>query len=531
MKIVVCEHCGAKFGLKDHEFSYNFECSVCAGNLVEENGSSQNLDPWYLRSERSSYSTYVVRCKSCGLKYVLDSTEEANDYQCSICSGDLMYFNEEEEIIPERDDRLYEEDGSETNTDFNDLNNFDMENSPEIVDNLDAINSTDFNTVDGQEDIEEDKHQDCMGVNQKVEHQEIKNHFKEKFIDNLDKSDELNSEKVLDDDLGDGELNSEKVLDDDLENETDHRLEKINDKKIVHTTSNEVSSIGSAHDSSMESKPTLPMGSVPTAKSKVYYNTPIGFGLLTVFIGVVDIVTTVRDLGYYVVVFGIMVLIIGIVLHKKRSDHELRTLIFRENLHKLPKDFHILNGIKLPNSDAIDHVVIGSTGIFSILTMNVQKDFDEKIAIGEKDISPDGNFKDDIRIIRNPQNTEGDIKYTISSSPISCKKIEKIKKSNKTNVKFNFDEKIKFDNYDKIKKSSIRRGEELITFLYENNFNSLYLEPLVVFINKIVLVNVPLTDESMFLNDFLNRMVNGKRRLDDEEVKRISNFLQTFKIS
>ncbi|MDR3222963.1 MAG: zinc-ribbon domain-containing protein, partial [Methanobrevibacter sp.] len=154
MKIVVCEHCGAKFRLEDNEFPYNFECSVCAGNLVDENGSNQSLDPWYLKSEKDNSDTYVVKCKNCGLRYVLNSNEKVNDYQCSICSGDLTYFNEEE-IIPETDiidteitDDLNAETTDNTNTEITDDLNLETTDNTntEITDDSNLETTDNINT-------------------------------------------------------------------------------------------------------------------------------------------------------------------------------------------------------------------------------------------------------------------------------------------------------------------------------------------------------------------------------------------------
>ncbi|MDR2829952.1 MAG: NERD domain-containing protein [Methanobrevibacter sp.] len=498
MKTVICEHCGAKFSLKDHEFSYNFECSVCAGNLVEEQGYSQNLDSWYLKSEKNISDTYVVKCKNCGLKYVLNSNEETKDYQCSICSGDLIYFDEEE-IIPETDNNLDSEvtedvdgldaevteiiDSSDTKSGF-EGDNLNLKDDSGYIDDVDTEISFNTNDIDLQVDVEENKVLDSMVINQEEKHQVVKNHFKEDFIGSLDKTDENPDTKT-------SVVNN-------LKNETDNSfLEDVDNKETVSTV-NEISSIEPEHN-----------------KSRIPHNTPVNFGLIIVCIGIMDIVTTVREYGYYLILFGFIVFVIGVILYKKHYSDELRSRIFRKNLSKLPKDFYILHALRLPGLDEIDHVIIGSTGIFSILTENV-KNIDQ-INIHGKDTAYENSTEE-----MNPQSTET---HTIISSPLSYKKVEKVKKSNKISLKFKYNEKIKFNKHDKIKKNSIRRSEELINLLYENNFSSFHLEPLVGFINDKILVNIPLTDENILLNDFLDKIFNGKRRLSDEEVKNISNFL------
>ncbi|GAA5818688.1 MAG: protein SprT-like protein [Methanobrevibacter sp. CfCl-M3] len=473
MKVVTCEHCGAKFSLKDHEFPYNFECSVCAGNLMEENGSNQNLDNWYLKSEKNSSNTYVVKCKNCGLKYALNSNEKTNDYQCSICSGDLTYFDEEEEIFPEINDHL------------------DVEHDLEVAADFDTIISTD-NLIDGQDDVEEIEYNIPLSTD-KVEHNEIKNDFKEVFIGNLDEG--LSNKASMNKDI------EKEILNQDLKETKNDRV----------SWDNEISSV--------ESK-------IVHTKSGIPYNTAIGLGLTIVFIGFIDISMTIRPYGYYAIVFGILIFIIGLILYKKHSIDELRDINFKKNLSMLPESFYILQTLKLPDSDEIDHIILGNSGIFPILTKKVNNF--NKMDIDEKKIFKDENFTE-TEIIRNPQNTEGSVTYTISSSPLSSKKIKKIRNSDKVNIKFDFDENIKFSVYDKIKKNSIAKSEKLINFFAENSFNSCYVEPLVAFINKeIILINLPLTDEYLLLDDFLNKIINNKNKLDDEEVKDIVNLLSTY---
>ncbi|MDR3223303.1 MAG: NERD domain-containing protein, partial [Methanobrevibacter sp.] len=370
----------------------------------------------------------------------------------------------------------------------------------ETTDNINTEITDDLNLeiTDNNITAEENKLYGSNNINQT-----IKNKFKEDFIDNLNKSYE--------------NLNNTNSLHDDLEYETEHvPLEEVKDENIIPTMNNEISSMESESNSN---------------KSKIPYNTTIGIGLLIVFIGIIDIFTTVREYGYYIIVFGIIVVIVGIISYKEYSDRELRNESFRKNLLRLPNDFHIRSDLKLPNSDEIDHVIIGSTGIFSILVVNVENNFDKKIDISnevtdDNSSEIDDNSTEEIKVIRNPQNIETNVMYTIGSSPLSHRKIEKIKKSKKINIKFNVNEKIKFDKFDKIKKDSIKKCETLINFLYENDFNYFCGEPLVGFINnKNILLNIPLTDDYVILDDFLNILVNSKIRFNDEEVENVSKFL------
>ncbi|MDR1722187.1 MAG: NERD domain-containing protein, partial [Methanobrevibacter sp.] len=88
---------------------------------------------------------------------------------------------------------------------------------------------------------------------------------------------------------------------------------------------------------------------------------------------------------------------------------------------------------------------------------------------------------------------------------------------------------IKFDNNSKIKFKSIKLSEDLINFLSQNNLESLNIEPLVGFVNqKIVVINIPLNDENLFIDELLYRISHGKRKLSPATVKKISILLANY---
>ena len=58
----------------------------------------------------------------------------------------------------------------------------------------------------------------------------------------------------------------------------------------------------------------------------------------------------------------------------------------------------------------------------------------------------------------------------------------------------------------KIKQKALSLGEDLINFLNDNDIKNCFVEPLVGFINnEVVVINMPLTDEDLFIEELLNR--------------------------
>ncbi|MDR1721578.1 MAG: hypothetical protein LBR24_00840, partial [Methanobrevibacter sp.] len=91
MKTVTCSNCGAKYRLENWESSDNFECTACAGNLVD-NEILVNANE-EVPNGRKSHNNDVVSCQDCGLKHVIEKNENINDFKCSSCGGDLYYIH------------------------------------------------------------------------------------------------------------------------------------------------------------------------------------------------------------------------------------------------------------------------------------------------------------------------------------------------------------------------------------------------------------------------------------------------------
>ncbi len=98
MKDVVCKNCGANFQIEDDEDINTYECPICAGELeyaknyprVPSRGGTPISNTGI---HNKNYN--IVQCKSCGLRFRLNKTDNIQDYECPSCKGQLKFLNED----------------------------------------------------------------------------------------------------------------------------------------------------------------------------------------------------------------------------------------------------------------------------------------------------------------------------------------------------------------------------------------------------------------------------------------------------
>ena len=81
----------------------------------------------------------------------------------------------------------------------------------------------------------------------------------------------------------------------------------------------------------------------------------------------------------------------------------------------------------------------------------------------------------------------------------------------------------------KIKQKSLSLGEDLINFLNDNNIRNCFVEPLVGFINnEVVVINMPLTDEDLFIEELLNKIQTSTIKLDSETIDKCAVLINNY---
>ena len=224
----------------------------------------------------------------------------------------------------------------------------------------------------------------------------------------------------------------------------------------------------------------------------------------------------VSKIWYTLICIALGVLILSLGLYKKYTfnNYITRGRIIRERLLALPNDFYVFYAVQPPQSkDIINHVVVGPTGVFTILSKRYDpKDYKNKV---KSDSETDAMLSDSASI----QNYM-DKKNTLE--------LQTDFKDSQTRFEFG-NEEIHFVNNSQIKRKALELNEELAIFLDSKGFSGIYIEPLIGFVNDdLAILNVILTNEDLFIDELFNKMIRGQRRIDELTVAKIARLLSYY---
>ena len=214
------------------------------------------------------------------------------------------------------------------------------------------------------------------------------------------------------------------------------------------------------------------------------------------------------------VALGLLILSFGIYKRYAFNNYIARGRIIRERLLALPNDFYVFYAVQPPQSkDIINHVVVGPTGLFTILSKRYDsKDYKNKV---KSDSETDAMLNDSASI----QNYM-DKKNTLE--------LQTDFKDNQTRFEFG-NEEIHFVNNSQIKRKALELNEELAIFLDSKGFSGIYIEPLIGFVNDdLAILNVILTNEDLFIDELFNKMIRGQKRIDELTVAKIARLLSYY---
>jgi len=618
MKVVACEKCGAKYQIGDNEKVDDYECSVCAGNLksIDEYPSKHSL-----RNQGSIYKddsdSKIVCCTECGLKYTLKSNENPKDYECSSCYGNLRYIDEklnenldetEESEIPENEipENKIAENKIAENRDFEY-----SEDSKDFKDSKDSEDSEDFKNSEDVIYVEKPFYGSNILKNSNIssKSKNILEPNKEPYNQTLDDKSNYNNIPKFDSDIiypvtetnirklekklrkkikNDFEeniaINYRRIIERKIDNEDEKDLEKnktlkseesIYDKiskrnkeetsqlNILKTNQNEKNEENNGNGEFEVYKQKQELVPHPNEKNTSYHDVYIIAGLVIALIGLLDVLLSQRTYSVIFIAIGIVIFIIGLIKNNNYVSTEKRGKLIREKLLTLPDNFYVLYYVRVPNSnEGINHVVVGSSGIFSIVSQSYNEkedkektktenenenenlvnkpDLDDLTLLDETeniDVTNNKNMKNNIITNSNTSNNNGNTNNSDSNNRNNNSNTNNNRNNNsntrnneKIPRKFKFKEaENKFSHNNKIKQKSIRLSEQLIDFLNESGFQNFYVEPLVGFVNnEVAVINMPLTDEDLFIDELLQKIVHGKRQLDDKTTHRVAVLLSQY---
>ena len=214
------------------------------------------------------------------------------------------------------------------------------------------------------------------------------------------------------------------------------------------------------------------------------------------------------------IALGVLILSYGIYKRYAFNNYIARGRIIRERLLALPNDFYVFYAVQPPQSkDIINHVVVGPTGVFTILSKRYDsKDYKNKV---KADSETDAMVNDSASI----QNYI-DKKNTLELQTDS--------KDNQTRFEFG-NEEIHFVDNSQIKRKALELNEDLAIFLDHKGFSGIYIEPLIGFVNDdLAILNVILTNEDLFIDELFNKMIRGQKRIDELTVAKIARLLSYY---
>ena len=225
---------------------------------------------------------------------------------------------------------------------------------------------------------------------------------------------------------------------------------------------------------------------------------------------------TINQLIYVLAVVGvgILLLIIGLYLRYNYNSSVTRGRIIREKLLALPPIFYVFYAVQPPGSSApINHVVVGPTGVFTIISKRYDPlEYKNKI---KSDNETDGMVNDSASI-----QDYMDKKNTLE--------LQDGYDDNQTRFQFG-NEEIHFVHNSKVKRKALELNEDLAIFLDRNGLSGIYIEPLLGFINNdLAILNVILTNEDLFMDELLHKIIYSQKRLDEQTIEKIALLLSHY---
>ena len=507
MKVVCCKNCGAKYQLEDNDDLSTFECSSCAGELEyleEYSDDSKKSRSSFIDSFRYDNS-YIVQCEDCGLKYKIKSSDSILDYECDSCGGSLRYLDDDmnkeldnylkerkkeaakfrEESKSKSNDSTPEETKTEDNLSLKSFTNklenfFSEEHMLEIAD-------------DEKKQQEQEKEQEqAVRTARTTIPQAVMTKFGKEFA--VPKTNDYNIMKNF--------LKEEfmKGI-----NETYPKIEESKSNGSFGGLIDKIS-IKEPDESAEESNISFienggPEFNMPDMDPNT---TILAIGAVIFILSVIEILIINSGIGIFTLIIGVVILIYGFYKTRDVKEVEERTRIIREHLLTLPDDYYVFYNVKTPtSSSSINHLVVGPTGIYALLSQK----YNPKLRL----------------------ESENENLNMIGSSELDEDKIEEVTTS-ENKSKFRYTTKqAKFSQDNKIKQKSLSLGEDLINFLNDNNIKNCFVEPLVGFINnEVVVINMPLTDEDLFVEELLNKIETGTIKLDSETIDKCAVLINKY---
>ncbi|WP_407392073.1 NERD domain-containing protein [Methanobrevibacter sp.] len=502
MKVVCCKNCGAKYQLDDDDDITTFECSSCAGDL-EYLEDYSNGEPTQRSSFISSFkydNSYIVQCEDCGLKYKIKSNDSILDYECDSCGGSLRYLDDD---LNEELDKYLEERRKEvqqirqenkakepTSEDLDPENN--ARSLKSITNRLENFFSEEqmLKIADTERKEQELEEENASKTARTTIPQSVLSKFGKEFA--VPKTNDYDIMKNF-------------LKDEFLKGMAEY-YPKTETKSNGGSFLDKISIKEPENGEIIPEENTLGALKAPQFDIKNFTTNEIIIiiGAAIFILSIIEILAINSGVGIVAIFIGVILLCYGLYKTRDVKETEERTRIIREHLLTLPEEYYVFYNVKTPTSNSgINHLVVGPTGIYALLSQK---------------------YNPKLRLEAENENLN-----LIGSAELDEDKIEEIPVSGNVR-KFRYTTKqAKFSQDNKIKQKALSLGEDLINFLNDNDIKNCFVEPLVGFINnEVVVINMPLTDEDLFIEELLNKIRTGTIKLDPETIDKCAVLINRY---
>ncbi len=482
MKVVCCKKCGAKYQLDDNDDISVFECNSCAGDLELCYESSSFKFNNSTSNNIKSKNQDIAQCIDCGLKYKINQNENISDYECSSCGGSLKYLNDDLNKNQENNIKKQNKEKIEYNSDTTDEISSKTENNYNPTNTIKSIPHK-FEHYFSEEHIK--------NIVQKEHNEEKTNKPKSTAKTTIPKSimSKFGKEFSI------PRSNDYNVLKNYLKEEYYKEMLKYYDiteipRNLSLNTYN-LNFLKNLKNEALENKERL---------EDAYWL--LGIASFIFIVSLIEILLINTGIGIFGIIIAILIIFISIYKARDKITTKKRMKIIRDHLLTLPEDYYVFYDVELPNSTyGINHLVVGPTGIYVIISQKY-------------------NPKTTLNSDNENNHLIGELEETRTVEEIITPQENKFRYATKLT---------KFPQDNQIKQKALTLGENLINFLNENGILSCFVEPLVGFVNnEVVVINMPLTDEDLFIDELLYKIEYGTVKLDKETIDKCAVLLSKY---
>ncbi len=497
MKVVCCKNCGAKYQLDDNDDISSFECSSCAGDLelLEDYSDGQSQGSGILSSIKYDNSQ-IVQCEDCGLKYKIKANDNILDYECDSCGGSLRYLDSEmnkelDQYIDERKKELAEMKKNQEESPEEEQDSANDRSIKSITDKLETFFSEDGMQKDAEEEIEQERLEieNTPRTARTTIPEPVLTKFGKEFA--VPVSNDYNTLKNF---LKDEFFKGMKVYYQTApEEEHTGRFGNLRSKFTIAEPGDGIVST----DMLVDDGPDFDLKNLTTDQYIIIA------GVVIFILSIIEVILVNSGVGLAALLIAIVIMAYGFYRTKDTQETTIRTRIIREHLLTLPEEYYVFYNVKTPTSPVgINHVVVGPTGIYALLSQKYNP--------------------------KNRLNSENENIELIKSAEGEDDKFEIAQVGNKKRFRYTT-KQAKFSQDNAIKQKALTLGEDLINFLNDNNIRNCFVEPLVGFINnEVVVINMPLTDEDLFIEELLNTIQNTTIKLNSETIDKCAVLLSKY---